>query len=152
MKQLRWMRQILHLYAQNSLKGTYFTPFTCCPTSFFACLFYMQPLIASDQIIRTHGTDVCFRIRLLIGETLFQTEYSTGRRWDFNPGPCRWHDYCCKRAKPLHHQATCSWMYYGYMIDVRKLEEQMHVPDMLICNWLFEMQHPLDSVRYVYTL
>ena len=41
---------------------------------------------------------------LLSGETLLQAKKFTGRRWDSNPGPCRYHNDCCKRAKPLHHQ------------------------------------------------
>ena len=73
------------------------------PATFFVCLFYMKPLIASGQIIGTHGTDVSVRIRLLSRETLLQAKNFSGHRWGSNSGPCRQHGYCCKRSKPLHH-------------------------------------------------
>ena len=74
-------------------------------TCLFAC-FYMQPLIASSQIIGAHCTDVGVVIRLLSGKTWLQTKNSTGRRWDSNPGSCSQHGHCCKRTKPLHHLDT----------------------------------------------
>ena len=73
-------------------------------TSFyFVQLFYMQPLIASGQIIGAHGTDLSVGIRLLSGETLLQAKNSTGSRWDSNPGHCRQHSHCSKHTKPLRH-------------------------------------------------
>ena len=69
----------------------------------FVRWFYMQPPIASGQIIGAHGTDVSVGIRLLSGETVLQAKNSTGSRWDLHPGPCRQHDHWCMRA---NHCAT----------------------------------------------
>ena len=46
---------------------------------------------------------LAFGVRLLSGETLLHAKNSTGHRRDSNPGPCRQHNHCCKRAKPLRH-------------------------------------------------
>ena len=65
---------------------------------FLVCLFYMQPLIASGQIIGAHGTDL-----IVEWETLLQAKNSTGHRWDSNPCSCRQHSHCCKLVTPLCH-------------------------------------------------
>ena len=44
----------------------------------YVCLFYMQPLIASGQIIGAHGADLGVGIRLLSRQTLLQEKNFTG--------------------------------------------------------------------------
>ena len=57
--------------------------FRCFAVKF--CLF-----TCFNYIIGAHGTDVSVEIRLLSGETLLQVKNLIGRRWDSNPGPCRY--------------------------------------------------------------
>ena len=57
----------------------------------------------SFEFIGAHGTDLRVRVWLLSAETLLQAKNFTGYRWDPNPGSCRKHGRCCKRAKPLPH-------------------------------------------------
>ena len=55
-------------------------------------------------------------VRLLSGETWLQNKNSTGRRWDFNPDPCRQHSHCCKHAKPLLHLDVIEFKNLYYLL------------------------------------
>ena len=62
-----------------------------------------------------------------MGETLLHAKNCTGHWWDSNPGPCRQHGHCCKRAKPLRHLALYTNLYTNLTPNLWKYKEQYRV-------------------------